>query len=106
MTRPDPIAEARRLLAALDGEWEYKKGRDNWDIHSTKKRGSAWVAEVFDDRDAALIAAAPRLLAALCDRLEAAEREFRQTHENYCSPDYADRSLHSSYCLLYMVGPE
>ena len=73
MTTEDPIEEARRLLAELDGEWEYKKGRDHWDVHSKKKRGSAWVCEVFDKRDAEFIAAAPRLLEALCDRLEAAE---------------------------------
>lgn len=107
MTEPEyPIAEARRLLADLDGEWGYTKGRDNWDIHSEKKRGSAWVGEVFDERDAALIAAAPRLLQALCDRLEAAEREFRQSHEANCVPDYTERGLHSSWCRLYMVGTE
>lgn len=80
MMADDPIAEARRLLAAAE-----KMGGAN-----------------------AILVPTPvlSLVAALCDRLEAAEREFRQLHANNCTPDYTERGLHSSWCRLYMVGPE
>lgn len=84
MTDPDPIADARRLLAEYDG--------------------MPWM--VWTGMSARTVVGIPKLLAALCDRLEAAEREFRQTHEDNCTPDYTERGLHSSWCRLYMVGPE
>lgn len=80
----DPIAEARKLLAErTPGEWEVAY----WPDTVNRKCGHNdmiavdlnidWTPEgpSISEADADLIAAAPRLLAALCDRLEAAERE-------------------------------
>lgn len=111
----DPIEETRRLLAArtpVAYEVTY------WPANANQRCGHNDMIAVDLDidwspggpsitkADAELIAAAPRLLAALCDRLEAAEREFVQSHEDNCTPDYTERGLHSSLCRLYMVGPE
>ena len=80
----DPIAEARRLLADIRADW----------AESGHLPQLLWV-------ECPII-----LLETLCDRLAAAQREFRQSHEANCVPDYTERGLHSSWCRLYMVGPE
>lgn len=81
MTEPeDPIAEARRLLAErTPGEWsveliQRERQDDQGIVWTHFPSGRTIVAEGMYLPDAALIAAAPRLFAALCDRLEAAER--------------------------------
>lgn len=114
MTDPDPIAEARRLLAGVEarfGTLDYRAdeqdGAGLYSVVMVESEPRAYaLCYATTEESAALIAAAPRLLQALLDRLEAAEREFRQSHANNCTPDYTERGLHSSYCLLYMVGPE
>ena len=108
----DPIAEARKLLAErTPGDLRVPPRLPNGSIVVAEWREgngirSKYLATFEFHEDAEFFAAAPRLLAALCDRLEAAEREFRQSHEANCVPDYTERGLHSSWCRLYMVGPE
>lgn len=36
-------------------------------------------------------------------RIAEYEQAFRETHEQWCVPDYTDRHMHSHNCLLYMI---
>lgn len=96
MTTDDPIAEARRLLAErtpVDYEVTYwpenfnrKCGHNDMiavDLDIDWKPGGPSITEA----DAALIAAAPRLLETLCDRLEAAEQEQECKHQQEATND-------------------
>ena len=78
----DPIAEAKRLLEGVEacfGTLDYRADeQDGAGLYSvvmveSKPRAYA-LCYATTEESAALIAAAPRLLAALCERLEAAER--------------------------------
>ena len=66
----DPVAEARRLLAErTPGEWAVVRYASGGARISVERN---LIADVYHSADRELIAAAPRLLAALCERLEAA----------------------------------
>lgn len=87
----DPITEARRLLAErTPGEWVCPD-RAYWELLNVHyvnlwawadpdRRLSHSIGQAYQWADAALIAAAPRLLAALCERLEAAEHKHCRLH--------------------------
>lgn len=42
-------------------------------------------------------------LASVLRYVEELEREIRQTHVNHCIPDYSERNMHASDCLLYAL---
>ncbi len=63
---------ARALLsAASPGPWSFSDGPENHDVYSVESGSTVAILSSYKSPDAALIAAAPSLLAALADELDA-----------------------------------
>lgn len=86
LDRPDPLAETRALLeAATCGVapwWQAQPGvvatlEGVWQRHNARHSSAA-----SEEADAALIAAAPRLLAALADEVERSRRVIAASRPN------------------------
>lgn len=80
-TSPDPVAEARELLAAATpGPWQFEESGNSecgdgccWEWWGNRVLGGDSIVVEYDglcEADADLIAAAPTLLAALADEVE------------------------------------